>query len=179
MSATRKRALIVDGYNVLRSGSRYQAISGPDYTDDAFNAARERLINDVIDYAGRAYEATIVFDGGGNAFSDAEFQRVGSVRVVFSKCGQSADRLIERLAHDACERGFETLVVTSDASIQNAVFGGGVDRMSSEGFCQEIGMHHDEVALEKHPEVAHKRTVSDRVPADVRERLARLRDSLR
>ena len=32
-----QKYLIVDGYNVLRSGSRYKAMSGADYTDDAFN----------------------------------------------------------------------------------------------------------------------------------------------
>ena len=38
----RQRLLIIDGFNVLRSGSRYQeAFAHPDYTDDAFNTARE------------------------------------------------------------------------------------------------------------------------------------------
>ncbi len=178
MASSRRRALIVDGYNVLRSGSRYRVIKGPDYTDDMFNTARERLINDVINFAGRTYEATIVFDGAGNAYSHAEFQKVGHVSVVFSKSGQSADRLIEQLAHDARERGIETLVVTSDAGIQDAVFGGGVDRMSSEGFCQEVSMYYDEVDEEKHPEISQKRTVSERVPADVRAKLECLRESL-
>ena len=48
VSKQRKKLLIVDGYNVLRSGSRYRKITGPDYTDDAFNTARERLINGVV-----------------------------------------------------------------------------------------------------------------------------------
>ena len=44
MAKQRKRLLLVDGYNVLRSGSRYQeAFAHPDYTDDAFNTAREIL----------------------------------------------------------------------------------------------------------------------------------------
>ena len=50
MVRQRKKLLIIDGYNVLRSGSRYRDIvaANPDYTDDAFNTARETLINDVI-----------------------------------------------------------------------------------------------------------------------------------
>ena len=61
MAKQRKKILLVDGYNVLRSGSRYQeAFAHPDYTDDAFNTARERLINDVINFAGREYKAVIV-----------------------------------------------------------------------------------------------------------------------
>ena len=50
MAKQRKKLLIVDGYNVLRSGSRYrwQPRADEDYTDDFFNAARDRLINDVV-----------------------------------------------------------------------------------------------------------------------------------
>ena len=40
MAKQRKKMLLVDGYNVLRSGNRYRdAFLHPDYTDDAFNAA--------------------------------------------------------------------------------------------------------------------------------------------
>ena len=39
MAKQRKKLLIVDGYNVLRSGRRYRTIAGPDYTHDAFNRA--------------------------------------------------------------------------------------------------------------------------------------------
>ena len=47
MARKRNKLLIVDGYNVLRSGERYKTSAfGPDYTDDAFNTARERLINE-------------------------------------------------------------------------------------------------------------------------------------
>ena len=67
MAKQRKKLLIVDGYNVLRSGSRYrwQPRADEDYTDDFFNAARERLINDVVNYAGHDMGAIIVFDAGG------------------------------------------------------------------------------------------------------------------
>ena len=72
MPRQRKKLLIVDGYNVLRSGSRYQRIDDPDYTDDWFNTARDALVNDVINFAGREWRAIVVFDGGGNAFSAGE-----------------------------------------------------------------------------------------------------------
>ena len=117
MARQRKKLLIVDGYNVLRSGSRYKRIKSPDYTDDTFNAARERLINDVVNFAGREWRAIIVFDGAQNEFSRGEVEKVGGVQIMFSPSGQSADKVIEKLAHDARERMIETLVVTSDATI--------------------------------------------------------------
>ena len=80
MAKQRKKLLIVDGYNVLRSGSRYRNAPDEDYTDDTFNAAREMLINDVVNYAGGDYKAVIVFDGAKNAFSNGEAETVGGVR---------------------------------------------------------------------------------------------------
>ena len=155
MAKQRKKILLVDGYNVLRSGSRYQeAFAHPDYTDDAFNTARERLINDVINFAGREYKAVIVFDGGDNQFSTGEVETIGGVRIMFSPAGQSADKVIEKLAHDARERMVETLVVTSDATIQDTVFGGGVDRMSANGFSYEVGEYYDQARLDESPKVA-------------------------
>ena len=85
MARKRNKLLIVDGYNVLRSGERYKTSAfGPDYTDDAFNTARERLINDVVNFAGRDWRAIIVFDGAKNEFSTGETQTIGSVRIMFS-----------------------------------------------------------------------------------------------
>lgn len=178
MAKVRKRLLIVDGYNVLRSGSRYKAILYPDYTDDPYNTARERLINDVVAYAGADTEAVIVYDAGDAGHASETVDHIGRVKIIFTARGQSADRVIERLSHDAREAGVETMVVTSDASIQDTVFGGGVDRMSAEGFCREIAAHIDSEPYDKAPEISGKRTVADRVPADIASKLAALRDSL-
>lgn len=176
MAKQRKKLLIVDGYNVLRSGSRYKRITSPDYTDDTFNTARERLINDVVNYAGRDYKAVIVFDGGSNQFSQGALERLGDVQIMFSRAGETADKVIEKLAFDARERMIETLVVTSDATVQDTVFGGGVDRMSAEGFSSEVGMYYDEARLDETPKVSKKATVASRIPADTLAKLKALRD---
>ena len=175
----RKRILIVDGFNVLRSGSRYKNVSldMPDYDHDWLNRARETLINDVVHYSGRDCRSIIVFDGGGNAESTGDPQTVGGVEVIFSPAGSSADKVIEKLAHEGRENGFEVLVVTSDASIQDAVFGQGVDRMSAEGFSIEVERYYHEATLEGSPKVAEKRTVEDRIDADTIAKLKALRDS--
>lgn len=176
MAKQRKKLLIVDGYNVLRSGSRYKRITGPDYTDDTFNTARERLINDVVNYAGRDYKAVIVFDGGSNQFSQGALERLGDVQIMFSRAGETADKVIEKLAFDARERMIETLVVTSDATVQDTVFGGGVDRMSAEGFSSEVGMYYDEARLDETSKVSKKATVASRIPADTLAKLKAMRD---
>ena len=180
MPAKRKKLLVVDGYNVLRSGSRYRHLrDNPDYTDDVLNKSREALLGDVIAYMGRDFaEGVVVFDGGANALSVGSDERIGAVRVMFTAAGQSADKVIEKLAHDARERGWEVVVVTSDATIQDTVFGGGVDRMSSNGFSRESELLEREAAADARPKIAHKRTVADRIAPEVAEALKALRDSL-
>ena len=160
MAKQRKKLLIVDGYNVLRSGSRYrwQPRADEDYTDDFFNAARDRLINDVVNYAGRDMGAIIVFDAADNELSQGSRTKIGGVQVIFSPAGQSADKVIEKLAYDAGKRGVETMVVTSDAAIQDTVFGGGVDRMSADGFSHEMGEYYEDARLDDTPKVARKNT---------------------
>lgn len=177
----RKRLLIVDGFNVLRSGSRYKSISlsMPDYDHDWFNRAREMLINDVVHYSGKEWKATIVFDGGGNVESTGDAEVIGGVRVMFSPAGSSADKVIEKLAFQGRENDFEVMVVTSDASIQDTVFGLGVDRMSAEGFSLEVERYYDEVRLDETPKVSQKRTIADRIDASTLEKLKALRDAPR
>ena len=178
MPMDRRRILIVDGYNVLRSGSRYKNISltMPDYEHDWFNRAREMLVNDVVSFAGREWRATVVFDGGGNDESTGEAQKVGGVRIVFSPAGSSADKVIEKLAFEGRENGYEVMVVTSDATIQDTVFGMGVDRMSAEGFSVEVDRYYDEVRLDDTPKVSQKRTVAERIDAETLSKLKALRD---
>lgn len=183
-SKPRKKVLIVDGYNVLRSGSRYRAIRAddeaykhdPDYAHTRFNNVRESLISDVAAFAGALYQATIVFDAGDNAESAGKTERIAGVRVMFSPFGSSADKVIEKLAHDARERGCEVLVVTSDATIQDTVFGGGVDRMSANGFSLEMDEISEEAELDRNVATHRKATIADRVDADTYAKLIALRD---
>ena len=178
MPKDRKRLLIVDGFNVLRSGSRYKNISlnMPDYDHDWFNRAREMLVNDVVHFSGKEWRSTVVFDGGGNVESTGEATMVGGVRVVFSPAGSSADKVIEKLAFEGRENGFEVMVVTSDATIQDTVFGLGVDRMSAEGFSIEIDRYYDEVRLDETPKIAIKHTVAERIDSETLAKLKALRD---
>ncbi|MBQ9021626.1 MAG: NYN domain-containing protein [Eggerthellaceae bacterium] len=180
MSKARKKLLIVDGYNALRSGSRYMHLrDNPDYTDDVLNKSREALLNDTIAYMGHDFEeGIIVYDGGANELSAGSDERIGAVRVVFTAAGVSADKVIEKFAHDARARGWEVLVVTSDSGIQDTVFGGGVDRMSAEGFSREAEHMVRESRLDAAPHTVEKRTLEGRIDPVMAEKLKALRDSL-
>lgn len=177
MAQRAKKLLIVDGYNVLRSGNRYVHMRhDPDYTHDTFNRVREALISDVAAFAGSEYQAVIVFDAAENEESAGKHERVSGVRIVFSPFGASADKVIEKMAHDARARHQEVLVITSDASIQDTVFGGGVTRMSSNGFGDEMVDLAQERRMDTRTAVARKATIADRLDAATRAKLEALRD---
>lgn len=171
-----KRVLLVDGYNVLRSGALYrdvmEAVRGEDYTHDAFNSAREMLVTDVATYSLDRYEATVVFDGGANPASTGEAMTVAGITVMFSPAGQDADSVIEGLAQKAFERGFEVLVITSDAQTQQAVFRHGVTRMSAAGFSLEMAAVR-ETLLENNPAPKVKNTLGERLDESARTVLER------
>lgn len=182
MPTNRKKLLIVDGFNALRSGSRYAHLrDAEDYSSSVLNKAREALLNDVIAYMGHDYtDGIIVYDGGKNALSTGSDERIGAVRVIFTAAGVQADQVIEKLAREARGNGWEVMVVSSDAGVQDATFGGGVDRMSAEGFSREAesleaAPLNAEGGL---PKVAEKRTVEGRIDPTVAEKLKQLRDSL-
>ena len=158
------------------AGKVHSGAARPWLSAVARNAARDRLINDVVNYAGRDMGAIVVFDAADNELSEGSRTKIGGVQVIFSPAGQSADKVIEKLAYDAGKRGVETMVVTSDAAIQDTVFGGGVDRMSADGFSHEMGEYYEDARLDDTPKVARKNTVAERIPADTLARLKALRD---
>ena len=168
----RRRVLIVDGYNVIRNNSRYSGL-GPDYEGGAgWNKAREELINDAAYFASSDYEqCTVVFDGAGNPSSDGKTTREAGIQVVFSPSGVSADSVIEKLAHDARERGLEVVVVSSDFTIQSTVFGGGVTRMSSAAF----GLSSEQLEQDWHEDAVKpsnvKNTIAERIDPDIARKL--------
>lgn len=162
-----RRVLLVDGYNVLRLTPPYREIAATD-----LESARVALVSDVAAYAAGDWDATIVFDGGGNPHSDGVPHHEAGVTVTFSKFGTEADAVIESLSRAARERGDHVEVVTSDAQTQWTVFGRGVARRSSPEFGQSL-REGDAQWREHTPAGSSRSRIEDRVDEAVRERLAR------
>ena len=167
----RRQVLIVDGYNVIRNNERYAHL-GIDYeSGEGWNKARERLINDAAQLAQEHYErCTVVFDAAGNPDSTGVPVRKAGIDVIFSPAGVSADSVIERLAHDARENGFEVVVVSSDFTIQATVFGGGVASLSSLAFTADSDVEDERRALARRA-ASEKRTIADRLDPETRAKL--------
>ncbi|MDR0308621.1 MAG: NYN domain-containing protein [Coriobacteriales bacterium] len=174
-----KKYLIIDGFNVLRHGQYYQDQRDrmPDYGDEHINAAREALIDDARIFAGHDYRVLVVFDGGGNRFSEGQPTFSDRVEVIFSEYGLSADSVIEQRVHKAVEDGYEVLVVTSDATMQWTVLGDKVTRMATSSFYSEVASLKSDVkpSSEAEPGKSHM-TLGDRLNP---EKLKRLKDLLK
>ncbi|MDZ4654323.1 MAG: NYN domain-containing protein [Coriobacteriia bacterium] len=158
---------IVDGYNVIHHDPRYRLL----VTED-LDTARTRLVEDVASLAAGESRAVIVFDGGGNPFSDGTPHHVAGVTVIFSPCGETADSVVEALAGRSRERGERVTVVTSDAATQWTVFAGEVSRMSSAEFSRkliETGRDWEAHA----PTGSVRGRLEDRIAEGVRETLSR------
>ena len=175
----RKRLIIVDGYNILRSGKRYAAFSAahPDYTDDTFNAARDMLIKDISLHVDSRTRVMVVFDGNREKH-EGEASVVGNVEVVFSSAQSSADHIIEKTVRQACEQGMEVLVVTNDSTIRNTISGLGVSRMSADNFSDAAFLAHEDIHEYTQPVVAQKHTISERLNEETRLKLEALRNAL-
>lgn len=117
--ALRGLHLIVDGYNVTKTG----------YPELALAEQRERLARQLSTLAARtAAEVTVVFDGAGVVA--VPVTGVRGVRVLFSEPGVLADDVIKHLV-TAEPEGRPLLVATSDREIVEAVRADGARTVAS------------------------------------------------
>lgn len=115
--------ILVDGYSLLHQWPEL-AEDSPRHSE----AARDALIDLLTQYQDASgTPVTIFFDGRGNRRTKPKNEGAGTVEVIFSASGQTADSLIERAAHRFQPYG-EVLVVTEDRAERDIVggFGGSV-----------------------------------------------------
>lgn len=132
--------ILVDGYSLLHA-----------WPEIAPGRARhsEAARNDLASILTRYQDAsgiavTVVFDGAGPRPSTTSTGSSGSIEILFSKTGQTADDLIERAAYRLKEYG-EVLVVTDDYAERDTVFGFGVSYSSCFNFAETIRRAFDDL----------------------------------
>src|SRR5205807_3100295 len=103
----RARYLIVDGHSIVFAWSDLRKLH-----ERRPSLARDALIKQLRDYQDwTGVRVVVVFDGKGpvpNESSDP-----GEIQIFYSRAGQSADAIVERLASKYGER-FKLLVATDD-----------------------------------------------------------------
>ena len=164
--------LVVDGYNVIFKSERYMARMDRSGVSDPFEQSRDLLISDVAAYAKGKYEPVVVFDAANNVSPERPYTERGGVRTIFSKTGESADTVIERLVTEERLVPHAVTVVTSDSTIRATVGGIPVSRISSDVLVHDV----DALAVEyEHAARQHQRmTLEDRLSPEQREKLWKL-----
>jgi len=122
----RARYLIVDGHSVIFAWPELRKLHAR-----RSSLAREALLKQLRDYQDwTGVRVVAVFDGKGKtveASSDPE-----EVQVFYSRSGQSADAIIERLASKYAKQ-YDLIVATSDSMEAETVHASGAESISPDG----------------------------------------------
>ncbi len=121
----RARYLIVDGHSIIFAWPELRKLHAR-----RLSLAREALIKQLRDYQDwTGVRVVVVFDGKGSKISATS--ELGEVQIFYSRSGQSADSIIERLASKYAKR-FELIVATSDSMEAETVQACGAEWISPE-----------------------------------------------
>jgi predicted RNA-binding protein with PIN domain len=121
----RARYLIVDGHSIIFGWPELRKLHAR-----RSELAREALIKQLRDYQDwTGVRVVVVFDGKGRKTETTCDPR--DVQVFYSRTGQTADAIIERLASKYAKR-FELMVATSDSSEAETVEACGAESISPE-----------------------------------------------
>jgi len=125
--------LLVDGYNIINAWPNLSELK-----NDDLEAAREKLIEIMADYAAQVGIAVIVvFDAHQVEKSRGASYNIYGIQVVFTKEGETADHYIEKVA-DLLGREGNVKVATSDWIEQQIVLGRGATRISARELYNEV-----------------------------------------
>jgi len=126
--------ILVDGYSLLYSWPEL-APGHPRYSEQA----REALVQMLTSYHDVTGDPiTVFFDGAGAPPNIPKNESRGSIEVLFSGAGQTADAMIERVAHRFQAYG-DVLVVTDDFAERATVGGFGGMVASCANFIRMMG----------------------------------------
>lgn len=118
--------LLVDGHSVIFAWPELRALH-----ERRTSLAREALVKKLRDYQDwSGVRVVVVFDGKGSRTSESS--EPGEVQIFYSRVGQTADAIIERLASKYASQ-FRLLVATSDYLEQETASACGAECITAEG----------------------------------------------
>ncbi len=164
--------IVVDGYNLIRRLPELRK-----HESESLEAGRAALVHLLAGYrrARGHHRITVVFDG--QSGTGGAVGRTAGIEVRFSRPGETADRLIARLAQEG--RG-GVLVVSSDREVARAAAATGAAAAS----CEEFAARLEAAAMadlkggeeeDRDERPAGKKGTAHRLPKAERRRAAALR----
>ncbi len=122
--------LLVDGYNLARSGAL------PLEEDPVSDAGRKEMCAILADYAGKkGFHLTVIFDGQGAGARERNRSAFKGGTALFSRAFESADDVIREMAGNAPSG---TVVVTSDRGLAGTLSSRSVTVVSCDDFGDRI-----------------------------------------
>lgn len=162
--------LIVDGYNCIHLWPHLNELK-----DESLEEARNRLIDDLIDYqASRGIRLILVFDAHLKTGPGSHEVR-GNVEIIYTDHNETADRRIERLARSLVAPGRLIYVATSDNTEQRVTFGQGALRISARELYREVQEMREQVRKQIAAGRRRPSPLGQRLSKEVEEQLERWR----
>jgi len=125
--------LLVDGYNIIFAWDDLKALAQVN-----LDGARGRLLDILCNYQGiRGCELIAVFDAYRLEGHPEEVLTYHNIRVVYTKEAETADRYIEKFAHQNAKK-YDVTVATSDGLEQIIIRGAGCRLLSARELREEI-----------------------------------------
>lgn len=135
-----KEYLLVDGYNIIFSWEKLNALAQKN-----MDAARYKLMDILCNYQGFLKCIVIlVFDAYKVKGGTGSVQEYHNIHVVYTKEAETADQYIEKVTHQIA-RKHRVTVATSDALEQLIILGQGAIRISANDLLLEITRVRDQI----------------------------------
>lgn len=155
--------LLVDGYNIIFAWEELNDIAQVN-----IDGARGRLLDIMCNYQGiKKVNLIVVFDAYRVKGHDTEYLDYHNIHVVYTKEAETADRYIERFAHENASK-FDVMVATSDGLEQIIIRGAGCHLISAREFEKEVK---DSIAAMQENYIANKTSdknyIGDIIGADI------------
>ena len=130
--------ILLDGYNVIYAWDELKELAL-----ENMDAARDKLLDIMCNYqAIKKAEIIVVFDAYRVKNHREEYSDYKNIHVVYTAQAETADRYIEKFAHEN-GRKYDVTVVTSDGQEQIIVMGQGCNLFSSREFRKEVNRLHN------------------------------------
>ncbi|HEX8032460.1 MAG TPA: NYN domain-containing protein [Ktedonobacterales bacterium] len=111
------RIILIDGYNVIRNIPALAAAERLSLRD-----GREALLAQVVArYRHTPHRVVVVFDGDGPVETTQPIPRMSRGQIIFTRRGELADAVIQRLAAAGCERAADVVVASNDLEVRMSV----------------------------------------------------------
>lgn len=156
--------IIVDGYNIINAWPELIKLK-----NENFEHSRDRLLDIMANYCGLTdCECIVVFDAHLVKKGVSHKEIRGSVQVIFTEEGETADSCIERLVCQLSRQN-QITVATSDWAEQRLVMGQGALRLSAREFLNRINEVREKGFLKIHSFLKNNATLNDVLNPEIKD----------